>query len=126
MITRKNILIVDDEEEILFGVKTLLNLSNYRAIVEKDSNCALNKILESFEKKLPYDLLIVDIQMPKLTGFYLIDKIRKKHLPLKILPMTGYYSKEYLGGLKERGFTNFLRKPFESDELLQEIEEILN
>ena len=119
---RKKILIVDDEADLVELLKTELEASGYDVIAALDGEQGVQKAL--LEKP---DLLILDIMMPKMDGYEVLSQLRNnartKHLPVIILSAKGEtYS---ILDLQNLGATDYLIKPFESEEFLETIQKYL-
>ena len=101
-----HILIADDEQEIRELLKIYLEKDNY--IVDEASDGLMASVM--IEEK-EYDLLILDIMMPKLDGFRLLKKIREnKNIPVMILSAKIQDSDKILG--LELGADDYISKPF--------------
>ena len=72
-----------------------------------------------------FDLLLTDIVMPEMTGLELIDKVKKAHLSLPIVVISGYRDNRMMAQLVKLGCPQFLDKPFEADVLLNCINQVL-
>jgi DNA-binding response OmpR family regulator len=75
----KRILLIDDEPDITFTVKDMLEDNGFQVDSFNDPILALNYYKVNF-----YDLVILDIKMPKMDGFELYNKIREKDPKVKI------------------------------------------
>jgi DNA-binding response OmpR family regulator len=78
--------------------------------------------LEAYQKQLdekPFDLLITDIQMPKMNGVELIKQVKELHPQQQIIVLSAHTDKEYLLELINTGISYFLTKPFEYDTFLK-------
>src|SRR5918994_7462323 len=87
----KNILLVDDEHDIIFTLKCILNVHEFTVDTFTDPTIALKFFKTNF-----YDLVILDVKMPKMDGFELYNKIREKDPKVKICFLTAsemYYEK---------------------------------
>ena len=114
-----HILIVDDDDRIRILVKQYLQDNNYLVTTAKDAFDAKNKI-----DLINFDLIILDIMMPKKSGLELTDELKKKNkVPIILLTAKGE-TDERVEGL-ERGADDYLGKPFEPKELLLRIKNIL-
>ena len=114
-----HILIVDDDDRIRILVKQYLQDNNYLVTTAKDAFDAKNKI-----DLINFDLIILDIMMPKKSGLELTDELKKENkVPIILLTAKGE-TDERVEGL-ERGADDYLGKPFEPKELLLRIKNIL-
>ena len=114
-----HILIVDDDDRIRILVKQYLQDNNYLVTTAKDAFDAKNKI-----DLINFDLIILDIMMPKKSGLQLTDELKKENkVPIILLTAKGEID-ERVEGL-ERGADDYLGKPFEPKELLLRIKNIL-
>ncbi len=80
----KRILLIDDEPDITFTVKDILEDNGFKVDSFNDPILALNYYKINF-----YDLVILDIKMPKMDGFELYTKIGEKDPKVKICFFTG-------------------------------------
>ena len=114
-----HILIVDDDDRIRILVKQYLQDNNYLVTTAKDAFDAKNKI-----DLIKFDLIVLDIMMPKKSGLELTDELKKENkVPIILLTAKGEID-ERVEGL-ERGADDYLGKPFEPKELLLRIKNIL-
>ena len=121
----KKIMLVDDETDILWLFKMILE-SDARLKVDAFSDPIV--ALENFRPGL-YDLLLIDIAMPKMNGFELYDKIRKLDKKVKISFVTA--SEMFYEEIRKEAFPEFdtticfIRKPIANPDLIQQVREIL-
>ena len=114
-----HILIVDDDDRIRILVKQYLQDNNYLITTAKDAFDAKNKI-----DLIKFDLIVLDIMMPKKNGLELTGELKKENkVPIILLTAKGE-TDERVDGL-ERGADDYLGKPFEPKELLLRIKNIL-
>ncbi|MEZ5895748.1 MAG: response regulator [Parvularculaceae bacterium] len=114
-----HILVVDDDDRIRTLLKRYLSENAYRVSVARDGAQA-RELLGSME----FDLLIIDVMMPGLSGFDLTEKIRAaSNVPILLLTARGL-PEDRIEGL-ERGADDYLSKPFEPRELLLRIGALL-
>jgi DNA-binding response OmpR family regulator len=121
---QKRILAVDDEPDLTMICSLALQYHGFKVDTFNDSQEALSNFKPDY-----YDLVILDIKMPKMDGFELYDKIKKKDDKVKICFLTAselYYEefrkKEYSALDKNL----FLKKPIDNDDLLKEVNKIMN
>ncbi|MBF0289042.1 MAG: pentapeptide repeat-containing protein [SAR324 cluster bacterium] len=115
-----HILAVDDEPINLQVLVNHLSLHNYQ--VTRASNG--EEALRFFDQDMPFDLVLLDVMMPKMTGYELCQHIREKfpahQLPIILLTAKNQVS-ELVTGFNA-GANDFLTKPISKDELLPRIE----
>ena len=116
----KKILIVDNEPDINLSLKIFLEENSFQVDAFDDPIIAL----DNFRKGV-YDLLILDIVMPKMHGFELYREIRKIDNEVKICFLT---AREMYYGAYADIFTQniFIRKPIQNQDLIKQINEITN
>lgn len=118
----KKILLVDDEPDITFIVEFLLANANFKVTRLNDATLALGEL-----KSGGYDLMILDLMMPKLSGFELLE-IMKKDEAVKgqrvLILSSRQLSKEETTYLDSVG-ADVIAKPFEPHRLLEKVREML-
>lgn len=112
------ILVVEDDESIGELVRDLLMLSGYEVAKTDNGKTALELI-----KKNSYDLIILDVMLPEINGFEIMEKIKKYAIPVLFLSAKDD-AESVIKGLK-LGAQDYIRKPFNRLELLARIEIIL-
>jgi DNA-binding NtrC family response regulator len=116
---KMNIMIVDDEKivrESLFHWFTKVGHT-----VEKASSGF--EALEKLEKN-PFDLLFVDIKMPKMSGIELLEKVKTEYPETSVIIITAYGSIETAVNAMKLGASDYLLKPFKPDYLSLVMEKI--
>ena len=119
----KRILIVDDEPDVNLAVRIVLEENNF--IVDSFNDPLL--ALENFKANL-YDVLILDIKMPKKDGFEVYKEVMKIDYRVKVCFLTAgdvnyRLLKETFPTLDEN---QFIRKPIENTELIRQVHKIIN
>jgi DNA-binding NtrC family response regulator len=111
---KKRILIVDDEEDLTWSISRKLS----RDQDNLEITCA-NSGLSALEmlSNRRYDLMITDLRMPGLSGWQLLDEVKKKYPDTPVIVMTAYGSLEVQEALKQWGETGYIEKPFEINDL---------
>ena len=111
------VIIVDDEQFIAQGLQALIdwNAAGYEvAAVLSDGQEALEYI-----KKLPVDLVITDVMMPKMTGLELLETVRRENLSnAGFVILSGYSEFSYAQKALRYGCIDYLLKPVEKQDLL--------
>jgi two-component system, OmpR family, response regulator ChvI len=114
----KKILIVDNEPDINLSLKIFLEENGFEVDTFDDPIIAL----DNFRKGV-YDLLILDVVMPKMHGFELYREIRRIDNEVKICFLTA--GEMYYGAYADIFTQNvFIRKPIQNQDLIKEINEI--
>ena len=119
----KRILIVDDESDVNITVATVLTKYGFKV----DSYEYPLVALDNFKRRF-YDLVILDIKMPKMNGFSFYREIKKLDKDLKICFLTAgemYYG-VYSDILSRVPANYFIRKPIGNEELVNRINEIID
>ena len=114
------ILIVDDEVQLVKAVSAILKKNNYNTDCAYDGEDGLDKALSNI-----YDVIILDIMLPKRNGYEIIRELRDNRISTPVLMLSAKpqtYDKIY--GLN-LGADDYLAKPFESEELLARIKALL-
>ena len=116
----EKILIVDDEPAMRLGLKDNLEFEGYQVELAEDGEEGLSKIESG-----TFDLIVLDIMMPKMSGFDICKKMRadKNFTPVIFLSAKGEELDKVLG--LEFGADDYITKPFSVRELLARIKAIL-
>ncbi|MBX7093230.1 MAG: response regulator transcription factor [Flavobacteriales bacterium] len=115
------ILLVEDEESLLNVIRMNLELEQYHVDTCSDGELALKMAKEG-----NYDLILLDVMLPKMDGFEICTQLRKTGNVSPILFLTARgTSEDRINGLK-RGADDYLVKPFHLEELLLRIKILLN
>jgi signal transduction histidine kinase len=113
------ILIVDDNQENIFSLKSLLSLHHFQVDAAFSGEEALKKILTN-----TYSLIILDVQMPDMDGFEVAEAIsgysRSKDIPIIFLSAVNTHKKFVTKGYSSGGI-DYVTKPFDPDILLLKI-----
>jgi DNA-binding response OmpR family regulator len=113
------LLAVDDEEVLLKGLKFSLIQEGYEVDSASDGKEAYEKILEN-----DYDLILLDIMLPKMNGLEVCKKVRQESMvPIIMLTAKGDDSSKVLG--LEHGADDYITKPFNMLELKARVKAIL-
>lgn len=118
-----SVMITDDHSMIREGLKQLLELEGeFKVIAEAaDGVECMNKL----EEIIP-DVLLLDINMPKMNGLEVLQKIKEKEIKVKILVLTIHSEVEYLLKAVDIGVNGYLLKDSESVELKKAIHTVVN
>jgi DNA-binding response OmpR family regulator len=116
--SKKRILVVDDEVDLVETVRFSLELEGYDVLVAYNGEEALNQA----RKENP-DLILLDLMLPKLDGYKVCRLLkfdeRYKHIPILMLTAK-IQEKDKVTGM-ETGANEYITKPFEMDELMKKV-----
>ena len=124
----KNILLIDDEPDITFTIKNILEDNGFKVDSFTDPTIALESYKINF-----YDLVILDIKMPKMNGFQLYTKIKEKDPKIKICFLTAgeMFHEEFRKvtpqfGSRIIGKECFIQKPIKNEDLIKQLTWIMD
>lgn len=110
------LLLVEDDSLLASGLVSALSRAGYRVDHVSDGQSAISALLED-----EFDLVILDLGLPKMDGMTVIERVRAKGIGLPILILSARDAlKDRIKGL-DIGADDYLTKPFELDELLARI-----
>jgi diguanylate cyclase (GGDEF)-like protein len=116
------ILVADDEDAMVALLREALQGVQYDVVVARNGEEALEKLRQN-----PPDLALLDVRMPKMTGYDVCKEIKSdiflRHIPVMLLTAQAGTSSKVTG--LEQGADDYLTKPFEMDELLARIRTLL-
>ena len=117
----KKILIVDDDYEIVDSLRYALEDQGYTVIIARDGNQGLALA----EREEP-DLMILDMMMPTRSGFLVLEKLRRtRETLLPVIMITGNEGSRHKAYAELLGVSDYIRKPFAMDRLLQSVADLL-
>jgi len=120
MENRPRVLICDDEPLVTESIKAVLDNGNYQVQITNSSRHALTLI----HAESP-DLVILDVMMPEMTGFEVLDAVDPECCDTAFIIVTGEASVDSAIKAIRKGASDYLRKPFEPDELIIRMESVL-
>ena len=129
----QDILIIDDEPDVRDAVKRVLDRAGYSVRTAATAMDALAEL-----ERIPADIVITDIIMPKVNGVQAIESIRKSFPSVRIIAISGggnfgitayqptaITTTAYLASAEKAGAHLVLTKPFESTDLIRAVEKVL-
>jgi DNA-binding response OmpR family regulator len=118
---RKKILLVDDDREIVESMRIALDASGYETMVARDGNQGLAMV----EREDP-DLVILDMMMPKRSGFLVLERLRRtRPVPVRVIMITANEGSRHKAYAEMLGVDDYIRKPFAMDRLLDSVGRLL-
>ena len=114
------ILIIDDDENIIRVLETILTDEGY--IVESADNAA--KGIEKSEKTF-FNLALIDVRLPDMEGIEVLSKLRSTKPKMRKIIVTGYPTLQNAVNALNKGANAYVMKPFDVEKILQTIKEQL-
>ncbi|HET7503989.1 MAG TPA: response regulator, partial [Kofleriaceae bacterium] len=114
------ILVVDDERVIREILAEFLTLEGFSVHTVEDGEKALTEL-----RLRPYDLLITDLKMPRVSGLQLLEKIETERLGVLTVLMTGFGTVETAIEAMKKGAYDYLLKPFKVEEVIHVVRRAL-
>jgi DNA-binding response OmpR family regulator len=120
MTPSKTILLVDDDTDIVESMRAVLENRGYRVLVARDGNAGLTVA----ERENP-DMIVLDMMMPKKSGFLVLEKLRARPGGLvPIIMITANEGSRHRAYAEMLGVRDYIRKPFAMEKLVKAVEEI--
>ena len=117
----KRILLVDDDAEIVESLRLALESNGYKVLVARDGNQGLALA----ERENP-DLVILDMMMPKRSGFLVLEKLRRtRETPLRVIMITANEGSRHKAYAEMLGVDDYIRKPFPMDRLIESVKRLI-
>ncbi|MBP1657375.1 MAG: Response regulator [Bacteroidetes bacterium] len=118
---KSSVLVVDDEEALRSVLSNELINEGYDVQTASDGDDAMAEI-----DKTPFDLVLLDIKMPRVSGFEVLKHIKEHAGGTKVVMLTGFADLKNAIESKKLGADDFVSKPYDLVDLLTTIERVLN
>jgi DNA-binding response OmpR family regulator len=117
----KRVLLVDDDAEIIESLRLALEANGYEVLVARDGNQGLALT----ERENP-DLVILDMMMPKRSGFLVLERLRRtQEVSPPVIMITANEGNRHKAYAEMLGVDEYLRKPFPMDKLLESVKRLV-
>ena len=117
----KRVLLVDDDYEIVESIRIALEARGYRTLIARDGNQGLAMA----EREDP-DLVILDMMMPKRSGFLVLERLRRtRRVPMRVIMITANEGSRHKAYAEMLGVDDYIRKPFAMDRLMDSVDRLL-
>lgn len=119
----KTVLVIEDNADILENTSEILELSNYRAVMAKNGKEGI-----AIAKQNKPDVILCDILMPEVNGFQVFEELKRNPATTGIpfIFVTASVEKKEVEAAMAMGVDGYLRKPFDSEELIKLIRSFTN
>lgn len=115
----KTILLIDDDYEIISSMRAVLEAKGYRIVTANDGNAGL----AAADRENP-DLIVVDMMMPKKSGFLVVEKLKRSNRPPPMIMITANEGSRHRAYAELLGVDAYLRKPFAMERLVEEVQRL--
>ena len=119
----KTILLIDDEELVINISEMMLKRLRYR-VLKAHSGFEGLQLFKQNKSKI--DLIVSDLEMPKMNGNEVMDRLREIDPQIKVILSSGALTDADEKSVVDKGFNGFIKKPYDIDTLSQKIAEIVN
>ena len=117
------VLMIDDNVQLIEAVKEYFNSSKLIEI-SSEANDGLEGI-KAIENEI-YDVIILDLIMPKKDGLYVLEEMKKRNIDKKVIVATSYNTSEVIREVSDYGVNYYILKPFDFDDLEKRIFDCCN
>ncbi len=121
MAEKKKILVVDDEDALRTVLSSELAGEGYEVETAADGDEAMEVI-----RAKTFDLILLDIKMPKVDGFEVLKFLKSKYPNIKVIMLTGFADLKNAIESKKLGAEDFVSKPYDLVDLLTTIERVVS
>ena len=115
------LLVADDSETVLLMLQRRLEMAGYEVDTATDGE----EVLEALEKNETPDLVLLDAMMPKKSGVDALKEMRESGLEMPVLMISAHLDAQEPDRMRAIGANGCVPKPFEWDELIARIEELV-
>lgn len=120
MAKKSSVLVVDDEDALRTVLTSELSNEGYEVRNASDGDEAIAEL-----QKAKYDLVLLDIKMPRMNGFEVLKFIKEQQPKTKVVMLTGFADLKNAIESKKLGADDFVSKPYDLVDLLTTIERVL-
>jgi DNA-binding response OmpR family regulator len=121
MAEQKTILVVDDDLDLSDGVRAVLEKQGYRVMQARDGQQCKNMIYQNRP-----DLVILDMMMPRMGGYPVLEHFRDKTDAPPIIMITANEGSRHKAYAEYLGVVDYIRKPFAMERLMEAVQRGLN
>ncbi|MDO5552993.1 MAG: response regulator [Planctomycetia bacterium] len=120
--TKTKVLVIDDDPEISESIRIALEVTGYDVVVARNGSAGL-----ALAERLNPDLIILDMMMPKRSGFLVLETLRQtRKVPNRVIMITANEGTRHKDYAKELGVDEYIHKPFPMDVLLEAVVRVLH
>lgn len=117
--SKPHVLVVDDDGEIVESMRYALESSGLEVSVARDGNQGL-----ALAEKLKPDVLVLDMMMPKRSGFLVLEQLRRD-IDIRVIMITGNEGNRHQQYAELLGVDDYIRKPFPMERLIESVKKLI-
>lgn len=117
--SKPHVLVVDDDNEIVESMRYALESSGLEVSIARDGNQGL-----ALAEKLKPDVLILDMMMPKRSGFLVLEQLRRD-IDIRVIMITGNEGNRHQQYAELLGVDDYIRKPFPMERLIESVQKLI-
>ena len=122
---KTRLLVIDDNKELVSMITEYFSKHvEIEVVMDAHDGAEGLELIES--KKGAYDVIILDLIMPKIDGISVLETMKKKNINEKVIVLTSYNTPDMIRKVSELGVNYYILKPFELSELEKRIVEVTN
>jgi DNA-binding response OmpR family regulator len=125
IVPKKKILFVEEEADLRKSIACALRMQGWEVVTEPNGNNILKCVHTAIQQKEPIDLIIIDLNLPGLSGIKFIDALRSAGIETPFGVLTAFGNSLESAVLVEKGCVFCLDKPFDSDQLERYVSNVL-
>ncbi len=118
-VTARTILVIDDDPDIRGDLRSILEDQGYRVVTAPDGKAGLEKAFEGRP-----DLVIVDMMMPRMSGFVVLERLKQSAQAIPVIMLTGNESDQQRTFAEFLGVDAYLNKPIGVRQLLDQVQRL--
>jgi diguanylate cyclase (GGDEF)-like protein/PAS domain S-box-containing protein len=113
------ILIIDDNINLLHSTKAIIEANGYRCIIADGGEAGLSVL-----RKAPIDIVLLDLAMPDIDGYQVLESIHQDKLPCEVIIVSGEATFENATKVFRQGALDFVNKPYNPGQLISTIDRV--
>jgi DNA-binding response OmpR family regulator len=118
----KNVLLIDDDENIYYAVSMVLQKPTYKIVYKKNTRDAYHFLLKEKEN---IDIVLLDLMMPSGPGLPFLKKLRRDSIDVPVIVLSALRTAKPAVDAMKAGAADYITKPFDTKELRDKVKEHL-
>ena len=119
------VLIADDARDVRLVTSRFLTRTGAEVVEVVNGSEAVQAVRDAEQKNRPFDIILMDIQMPEVDGYEATQKIREEGYTMPIIALTAGATSDEVQAAMDSGCTEFVAKPVDAPNLIRRVHELL-